>query len=56
MLSVRGMCFQYIVDGTQPIALCEAAMLPLTLLAMPELFRGRDVIWYVDNTSAMLRF
>jgi hypothetical protein len=56
MLSVWGLCFQDIVDGKQPIALCEAAMLPLTLLAMPELFRGRDVIWYVDNTSAMAAF
>ena len=28
-----------IEGGTQPIALCEAAMLPLALMAMPELFR-----------------
>ena len=42
--------------GKQPIALCEAAMLPITLLALPELFRGRSVVWYVDNTSAMAAF
>ena len=45
-----------IEEGRQPIALCEAAMLPLALLAMPELFRGRTAVWYVDNTSAMAAF
>ena len=56
MLAAWGLCFQDIVDGKQPIALCEAAMLPLTLLAMPGLFRGRTIVWYVDNTSAMASF
>ena len=45
-----------IEGGKQPIALCEAARLPLALMAMPELFRGRTVVWYVDNTSAMAAF
>ena len=38
------------------IALCEAAMIPLTLLQWPDFFRGRSVTWYVDNTSAMHSF
>ena len=31
-------------------------MLPLAMLALPETFRGRSVVWYVDNTSAMASF
>ena len=31
-------------------------MLPLTAMAMPQLFRGRTIVWYVDNTSAMASF
>ena len=45
-----------IAAGRQPIALCEAAMVPTTLMAWPEAFRGRRVVWYVDNTSAMASF
>jgi hypothetical protein len=56
LLGAWGLCSQDIVDGMRPIALCEAAMLPLTLLALPELFRGRTIVWYVDNASAMASF
>ena len=45
-----------IAAGKQPIALCEAAMLPLAMIAMPEVVRGRSVVPYVDNTSAMASF
>ena len=45
-----------IANGKQPIALCEAAMLPLAMIAMPEVFRGRSVVCCVDNTSAMASF
>ena len=31
-------------------------MLPLAMLALPETFRVRSVVWYVDNTSAMASF
>ena len=51
-----GISMEEINAGRQPIALCEAAMLPITLLALPERFRGRRVVWYVDNTSAMAAF
>ena len=43
-------------DREQPIALCEAAMVPLTLLQDPAAFRGRTIIWYVDNTVATASF
>jgi hypothetical protein len=55
-LAAWGLSMGLIDSGRQPIALCEAAMLPLAMLAMPELFRGRSVVWYVDNTSAMAAF
>ena len=53
MLGALGLCSQCIFDGTQPIALCEAPVLPLVI---PELSRGRAMAWYVDNTSAMVAF
>ena len=55
-LGACGISMGDIEAGKQPIALCEDAMLPLTLLAMPERFRGRRLAWYVDNTSAMAAF
>ena len=55
-LSMWGTSLAEIADGKQPIQLCEAAMIPLTLLQWPEAFRGRRVVWYVDNTSAMSAF
>ena len=45
-----------IAEGKQPIQLCEAAMVPLALLLWPDAFRGRRMVWYVDNTSAMAAF
>ena len=55
-LSVWGLTVADIAAGKQPIALCEAAMLPLTLLRWPEAFRERRVVWFVDNTAAMAAF
>ena len=45
-----------IAGGSQPIALCEAAMLPHAALAWADTLRGRSVIWYCDNTNAMHAF
>jgi len=42
--------------GKQPIQLCEAAMIPLTLIQWPERVRGRRIAWYIDSTSAMASF
>ena len=47
---------QELAEGKQPIALCEAIMLPLTMLHWAEIFRGRTVVWFIDNTSAMASF
>ena len=55
-LTLWDLTLEDIANGRQPIALCEAAMLPLAMIAMPEVFRGRSVVWYVDNTSAMASF
>ena len=55
-LKAWNLSIQEIEGGKQPIALCEAAMLPLTLLALPEVYRGRRIVWYVDNTSATAAF
>ena len=55
-LALWGLSLAELQEGRQPIALCEAAMLPCALLAAPEVFRGRHVLLYVDNTSAMPAF
>ncbi len=47
---------QELAEGKQPIALCEAIMLPLTMLHWAEIFRGRTVVWFIDNTLAMASF
>ncbi len=48
--------FAALQEGKQPIALCEAGMVPLVMLQWPEAFRGHGVVWYVDNTAAMAAF
>ena len=40
----------------QPVALCEAAMIPIGLLRWQGLLRRRSTVWYIDNTSAMALF
>ncbi len=55
-LAMWGYTFQSLQEGAQPIALCEAAMVPLSLLQWPEKFRGRRMVWYVDSTAAMPSF
>ena len=52
-LVALGTSMQAIADGQQPIALCEAAMLPLALFHKGGALRGRDILWYVDNTAAL---
>jgi hypothetical protein len=55
-LSTWDLSMQLIQDGSQPIALCEAAMIPLTMMEWPREMRGRSILWYIDNTSAMASF
>ncbi len=55
-LASWGLSLAMLREGKQPIALCEAAMVPLALLRWPEYFRGRHIVWFVDNTSAMHSF
>ncbi len=55
-LSAWQLTFGDLEAGKQPIQLCEAAMVPLALIQWPESFRGRNMVWYVDNTSAMASF
>ncbi len=55
-LGLWGLTFQEIQDGRQPMALCEAAMVPLTCLQWSEWFRGRRAVRYVDNAAAMATF
>ena len=52
-LGLWGLGMSDLQEGAQPIALCEAAMIPLGMMAWPAMFRGRCIIWYVDNTSAL---
>ena len=40
-------------EGQNPIALCEAAMIPLAMWHARGHLRRRRVIWLVDNTSAL---
>ncbi len=44
---------QCIAEGQQPIALLEAAMFPFCLIIEHSLFANREVLWFVDNTSAL---
>ena len=52
-LEFIGSSMAKIRDGQQPIARCECAVLPAAIHASWDLFRGRDVIWMVDNTVAL---
>ena len=52
-LRALGTSMQDIRDGKQPIARAECAMLPFTMLEEADLFFGREVLWFVDNTAAL---
>ena len=53
-LHAWGFTKQGLVEGQNPIQCCEAAMLPWTILHLgPKVLRGRRVLWFVDNTSAL---
>ena len=43
-------------QGEQPIALCEAAMVPVAVLQDPEGSMGWSTIWHVDSTAATAAF
>ncbi len=51
-----GLSYDALQAGWQPIALCEAAMIPIALREWPERFRGRSIVWYVASTAAMSAF
>jgi hypothetical protein len=45
---------QGLADGQNPIQCCEAAMLPWAILKLgARVLRGRRVLWFIDNTSAL---
>ena len=39
--------------GGNPIAICEVAMLPMALWYHKHVLRGKQVVWFVDNTVAL---
>ena len=48
--------WQYSQEGLKeernPIALCEVGMLPFAMWHLKDDIRGRDVLWFVDNTPS----
>jgi hypothetical protein len=52
-LDAWGFTAEKVSAGANCIAPCEAAMLPVALLHHLQTFRGRRVIWMVDNTTAL---
>ena len=40
-------------EGGNPIALCEGAMVPIALYTEASKLKHCDVLWFVDNTSAL---
>ena len=42
--------------GGNPIAICEASMVLLGMVAFAEQMKGRQVLWFVDNTVALHSF
>ena len=52
-LNVLGTSDQEIQSGRQPISRLECAMLPLVFATEREKIAGRDVWYFVDNTSSL---
>ena len=53
-LEAWGFTQEALRGGANPIQVCEAAMLPWGLIQMgPDRLRGRNVVWLIDNTSAL---
>ena len=42
-----------IAEGANPIAVCEAAMIPLALSLCCERIREREVLFFIDNSVAL---
>ena len=40
-------------EGGNPIALCEGGMLPMVMLTEAHRMEHCDVLWFVDNTTAL---
>ena len=55
-LAAWGLSLKARQEGAQPIAFCEAAMVPLAFIRWGNRLRGRNVVWYVDNTPAVSSF
>ena len=55
-LETWGLTLEAVQQGRQPIALCEEAMVPLTLWQWRDAFRGRSVCCFVNSTAAMAAF
>ena len=54
VLHAWGFGSQDLEEGKNPIQCCEAAFLPWALLQEgAERLRGRRILWFVDNTSAL---
>ena len=54
-LELVGFTEEQLKDGN-PIAQCEAAAVVMMMLACSETLTGRDVLLFIDNTSAMHSF
>jgi len=52
-LETWGFTANMLAEGANPIQCCEAAMVPWVLASMAPGWRGRRIIWYIDNTSAL---
>eukprot|EP00972_Heterocapsa_arctica_P027031 3975900-Heterocapsa_arctica.AAC.1 len=56
ILAAFGFTREALGDGANPIQDCEAAMVPITLCTALRKFAGRELLWFLDNTSALHAF
>jgi len=53
LLDVWGFTREVLDKGGNPIAPCEAAMVPIALKECEDLAQGREVIFFIDNSVAL---
>ena len=53
ILEAWGYSAERLQAGGHPIAICEAAMVPLALLSVAPYIAGSNVVYFIDNTSAL---
>jgi hypothetical protein len=53
VLAEWGFSQEALDEGASPIQCCGCAMIPIAIRAEAERLRGRQVLWFVDNTSAL---